>query len=273
VNGDKKALNDLIVNHEPFIYNVAWKFTNDPDEASDLTQEVLIKVITKLSTFKGNSSLRTWLYRIVFNEFMQTKRKPMEDKWESLDDFANKLNAIPNPELTLEEEQEQTLRTKTARVRCMSGMLMCLTREQRLMYLLGDVFQIDHTLGADIFELSKDNYRKKLSRTRKEFHAFMNKQCGLVNLDNPCRCSKKAKAMEAAGRMQTNKKLFDPNYAETIAVYAASVADKVADATDLKYIEFFQQHPSKKHFDKETVVNELINDSNYHKYFDDIHKQ
>ena len=62
VNGDKKALNDLIVNHEPFIYNVAWKFTNDPDEASDLTQEVLIKVITKLSTFKGNSSLRTWLF-------------------------------------------------------------------------------------------------------------------------------------------------------------------------------------------------------------------
>lgn len=269
LNGDKSALNQLIVAHEPFIYNVAWKFTNDQHEASDLTQEVLIKVITKLSTFKGNSSLRTWLYRIVFNEFMQTRRRPMEDKWEGFDDFSSQLEAIPNPELSAEEEREQIDRTKTARVRCMSGMLMCLTREQRLIYLLGDVFQIDHHLGAEIFEISKENFRKKLSRTRKEFHAFMNQQCGLVNLNNPCRCSKKAKAMEAAGRMQTDKKLFDPQYSATIAQYAAEVADKVADETDLKYIRFFQQHPSKKNFDKETVINELINDSNYHQYFDD----
>jgi RNA polymerase sigma factor (sigma-70 family) len=269
----KSALNELIVTHESFIYNVAWKFTYNKKEASDLTQEVLIKVITKLSTFKGNSSFRTWLYRIVFNEFMQTKRRPMEDKWESFDDFANKLNAIPSPELSAEEEEEQIDRTKTARVRCMSGMLMCLTREQRLIYLLGDVFQIDHNLGAEIFEVTKDNFRKKLSRTRKEFHAFMNKQCGLVNLDNPCRCSKKAKAMEAAGRMQTDKKLFDPKFSATIAEYADKVADEVADKVDRKYIKFFQDHPTKKTLNKESIIRELVNDSNYNKYFDEISKK
>jgi RNA polymerase sigma factor (sigma-70 family) len=269
-NGNKNALNELIATHESFIYNVAWKFTDNKEEARDLTQEVLIKVITKLSAFKGNSSLRTWLYRIVFNEFMQTKRRPMEDKWESFDDFANKLNTIPSPDISAEEEEEQTFRTKTARVRCMSGMLMCLTREQRLIYLLGDVFQIDHNLGAEIFAVSKDNFRKKLSRTRKEFHAFMNKQCGLVNLDNPCRCSKKAKAMEAAGRMQTDKKLFDPVFSSTIAEYADKVADKVADEVDLKYIELFQDHPTRKALDKESIIRDLVNDSNYNKYFDEI---
>lgn len=273
IAGNKQALNDLIVRHEHFIYNVAWKYTNDQDEASDLTQEVLIKVITKLSTFKGNSSFRTWLYRIVFNEFLQTKRRPMEDRWEDFDDFARQLNAIPNPELSLAEEQEQILRTKTARVRCMSGMLMCLTREQRLIYVLGDVFQIGHSMGADIFGITKDNFRKKLSRTRKEFHAFMNRQCGLVHQDNPCRCSKKAKAMEAAGRMQTNKKLFDPEFSATIAEYAESVADEVADVVDRKYIEFFQQHPTRKNFDKETVIKELVNDSNYNKYFEEIRRK
>ncbi|KAA3630290.1 MAG: sigma-70 family RNA polymerase sigma factor [Bacteroidetes bacterium] len=271
-NGDKNALNELIKAHEKFIYNVAWKFTNDQQDASDLTQEVLIKVITKLSTFKGKSAFRTWLYRIVFNQFMQSKRKPMEDRWESFDDFANQLNAIPSPELSPEEEIEQEYRTKTARVRCMSGMLMCLTREQRLIYVLGDVFQIDHNIGAEIFKVSKENYRKKLSRTRKEFHAFMNKQCGLVNLDNPCRCSKKAKAMEAAGRMQTNVKLFDPKFSATIAKYAESVADEVADVVDRKYIEFFQQHPTKEDFDAKTVIDVIINDKEYQKYFDEINK-
>lgn len=266
--GDKKALNDLVAIHQPFIYNVAWKYTNNPEEAKDLSQEVLIKVITKLSTFKGNSSFKTWVYRIVVNQFLQTKRRPMEDRWASFDDFAHELNAIPSPDLSPEEEIEQELRTKTARTRCMSGMLMCLTREQRLIYILGDVFNLDHHVGAEVFGVSKQNYRVKLSRTRKEFHAFMNQQCGLVKLSNPCRCSKKAKAMEAAGKMQTDAKLFDPQFTATIAAYAEKVGDEVADIVDRKYIDFFQKHPTKEDFDADTVIHEIINDEGLHKYFD-----
>jgi RNA polymerase sigma factor (sigma-70 family) len=265
--GNQAALEKLIKLHEPFIYNVAWKYTNDLNEAKDLTQEAFIKIITKLPTFEGKSAFRSWAYRIVVNQFLQTKRRPMEDRWKDFDDFANELNAIPSPELTLEEEEEQILRTKTARTRCMSGMLMCLTREQRLIYLIGDVFKVDHNIGAEIFDLSKDNFRKKLSRTRKEFHAFMNKQCGLVKLENPCRCSKKAKAMEAAGKMQTNARLFDPQYSTTIAKYASEVADEVADIVDKKYIDFFQKHPTKEDFDADTIVAELLNDPDLHRHF------
>jgi len=174
VGGDKKSLNELIIRHEPFIYNVAWKYTGNEDTAKDLTQEVLIKVITSLSSFKGKSSFKTWLYRIVVNQFLQAKRKPMEDRWLNFDDFTNQLNAIPSPDLSADEKIEKELRTKTARHRCMSGMLMCLTREQRLLYILGDVFKINHRIGAEIFNLTKENYRVKLSRTRKDFHAFMN---------------------------------------------------------------------------------------------------
>jgi RNA polymerase sigma factor (sigma-70 family) len=268
ISGDRAALNELIVLHEPFIYNVAWKFTNDRDEASDLTQEVLIKIVTKLSTFKEESAFKTWVYRIVVNQFLQTKRRPMEDRWESFDVFSTELNSIPSPDVSAEEEIEQELRTKTARTRCMSGMLMCLTREQRLIYILGDVFNLDHNIGAEVFGLSKQNYRVKLSRTRKEFHAFMNQQCGLVNTDNPCRCSKKAKAMEAAGKMQTDKKIFDPKYSSTIASYSEGIADEVADIVDKKYIEFFQRHPTKTDFDTETVINEIVNDNDLHKYFE-----
>ena len=267
VDGNKTALNTLIKEHEAFIYNVAWKFTNDENEAKDLTQEALIKIVTKLSTFQGKSTFTTWAYKIVFNQFLLTKRRPMESRWESLEAFASELNSIPNPELSQEEEKEEILRTKTARTRCMSGMLMCLTREQRLIYLLGEVFRIDHNTGAEIFNVSKENYRVKLSRARKEFHSFMNQQCGLVKLENPCRCSKKAKAMEAAGKMQTNKKLFDPEYYSTILKFSEEVGDEVADTVDRKYIEFFQSHPSKTNFDADTVIDEIINDKDLHKYF------
>lgn len=269
INGDRTALNELIKSIQPFIYNVALKYTGNPNDADDLTQEVLVKIITNLSSFKAKSSFQTWVYRITVNQFLHTARKPMEDRWKDFDDFANQLNAIPSPDLSVEEEEEQILRTKTARTRCMSGMLMCLTREQRLLYLIGDVFKVDHNVGAEVFNLSKDNYRKKLSRTRKEFHAFMNRQCGLVNLENPCRCSKKAKAMEAAGRMETNKKMFDPAYSATIEKYVEKHADEVADIVDRKYIEFFQKHPTKEDFDSNTIITELINDPDLHRHYKD----
>ncbi|WNJ17500.1 RNA polymerase sigma factor [Pontibacter sp. G13] len=268
IQGDHHAMDQLLRLHEPFIYNVAWKYTNDPDEARDLTQETLVKIMTKLPTFKGKSAFRTWAYRIVVNQFLQTKRRPMEDRWKGFDDFGQQLDAIPSPDLSPEEEEEQILRTKTARTRCMSGMLMCLTREQRLMYLIGDVFNIDHHIGSEIFGLTKANYRQKLARTRKEFHAFMNRQCGLVKLDNPCRCSKKAKAMEAAGRMRTDARLFDPEFTATIEKYAVEVGDEVADIVDRKYLEFFQKHPTKEDFNVDTVVEELLNDRDLHKHFE-----
>jgi RNA polymerase sigma factor (sigma-70 family) len=56
------------------------KYTNDQETAKDLTQEVLIKVITNLSSFKGKRAFKTWVYRIVVNQFLQTKRRLTEDQ-------------------------------------------------------------------------------------------------------------------------------------------------------------------------------------------------
>ena len=76
--------------------------------------------------------------------------------------------------------------------------------------------------------------------------------------------------MENAGRMQTDKKLFDPNISATIAKYAESVQDDMADIVDKKYLEFFQAHPTKEDFIADTVVKEIINDPELHKYFNRI---
>jgi len=81
LSGDRKALDELVRMHQPFIYNVAWKMAWEPNDALDLTQEALIKVITKLSQFNFESQFRTWLYRIVVNEFLQAKRRKGEKQF------------------------------------------------------------------------------------------------------------------------------------------------------------------------------------------------
>ncbi len=64
-NGSKSSLEKLVKKHQHYIYNVALKMTLSPFDAEDITQEVLIKVITNLANFKGESNFRTWLPKMI----------------------------------------------------------------------------------------------------------------------------------------------------------------------------------------------------------------
>lgn len=260
LNGDRKALDSLVHLHQPFIYNVAWKMAHDPHDAMDLTQEVLIKVITKLSQFNFKSSFRTWLYRIVVNEFLQTKRKKMEYQFTSFEDHAEGLAEIPNPALTKEEEIEHEELSKEMQIRCMSGMIMCLDREQRLIFILGDTFGVDHNVGAEIFNISPSNFRVKLHRARKDLFSYMNNKCGLVNKKNPCRCPKKTKFLKQRGMLDEKKMLFNIATKVKIADFVETEHEKLHDIVDEKYIQLFRDHPTRDQFDKQTIIDEILQD-------------
>src|SRR4030095_10490094 len=75
IEGDKAALQNLIIRHQLFVYNLALKMTRNVEDAEDLTQEVFVKAITALSRFEGKSQFRTWLYRITVNHFLNTKNR------------------------------------------------------------------------------------------------------------------------------------------------------------------------------------------------------
>lgn len=258
--GNSKALDELVDIHQEFIYNVAWKMTHSNEDALDLTQEVLIKVVTKLSTFKRESAFRTWLYRIVFNEFLQTKRKTKEVSFPNFEAHDQQLNAVPDPSMTPQEELEIKEYTQEVKFRCTSAMLICLDREQRLIYLLGKVFAIDHNVGAEIFNISKENFRKKLSRARKELHNYMEYRCGLIKKSNPCRCVKKVKSALKMGVLDKDNLILKPSYTKKIGDFVTENQEAIEDVVDQKYIEIFRAHPSKSEFDAKTVVSKIVND-------------
>lgn len=267
LDGDSGALDELIHLHQPFIYNVAWKMAHDPNDALDLTQEVLIKVITKLSQFNFKSSFRTWLYRIVINEFLQSKRRQRETQFSTLDAYGEQLDSIPNPELTREEEIEFEELSKEMQLRCMSGMLMCLDREQRLIYILGDTFAIDHKLGAQLFDISPQNFRVKLHRARKELSNFMNNKCGLVNKGNPCRCPKKTKVLKSQGVLEEGKMEFNQGFRTRIFDYVTEEHTNLMDSIEDKVTVLFRAHPTKDNFSKDTIVKEILNDPEIMRHF------
>ncbi len=267
ISGDKEALNDLIKVHQPFIYNVAWKMCHDPTDADDLTQEVLIKIITKLAQFSFKSSFRTWLYRIVVNEFLQSKRRQGETQFSSFEDYGDRLDAVPNAELTIEEELSQIELSNEMKIRCMSGMIMCLDREQRLLFILGESFGIDHNLGAEIFDISPQNFRVKLHRARTDLYNYMNNKCGLVNTANPCRCPKKAKTLKKMGMLSEDSLAFNIKTKVRIGDFAVENHEKALDDFTDTYTSLFRSHPAQDSFDKKTVLEKLVNNDDLMKYF------
>ena len=94
---DRQALEPLITRHQAWIYNIVLRMVYLPQDAEDATQEILVKLITKLSTFAAKSSFRTWLYRLVVNHVLNLQRRKSE-AW----DFARykvALDAMPDKEL------------------------------------------------------------------------------------------------------------------------------------------------------------------------------
>ncbi|MCX7718053.1 MAG: sigma-70 family RNA polymerase sigma factor [Candidatus Sumerlaeaceae bacterium] len=65
--GDSLAFDELISAHQERVLNTAFRLMGDYDEALDLTQEVFLNCFRKINSFKGDSALSTWLYRITVN--------------------------------------------------------------------------------------------------------------------------------------------------------------------------------------------------------------
>ena len=126
LNGSRAALENLISRHQTFIYNVAWKMVLNPQDAEDITQDILIKVITKLSQFNNKSVFRTWLYRIVVNHVLNCKKQKRELQFTDFNTVGNMIDQLPDNELSEFEQTQLADTTEDVRISCTAGMLLVL---------------------------------------------------------------------------------------------------------------------------------------------------
>jgi RNA polymerase sigma factor (sigma-70 family) len=261
LGGDKKSLEQLILRHQPFVYNVALKMLMNPADAQDATQEILLKAITSISQFQGRSAFRTWLYRIAFNHILNMKARPQEQMFASFEGFGDFLDAVPDSELTQEEALVMKTTVEEVKFSCMSGMLLCLSREQRLIYLLGEVFEIDNNLASEILEISPDNFRQKLARARRDLYNFMNNRCGLVNKANPCRCPKKTKGLVQMGIVNPQQLVFNVHYLQRIEEVVPERAERMLNTYEDVGRKLFREHPFQQAPSQRLVQDILDNDA------------
>lgn len=250
LEGDKISLNKLIERHQPFVYNLAWKMVGNPQDAADLCQEALIKIISNLATFNFASSFQTWAYRIVRNHFLNDQKKSSRIPTPNFQELGDALDTIPDVELTEGERHEKNDFIKETRLTCMSGMLLCLTKEQRMIFIIGEMFRADHTIGSEIMGMSKANFRMKLSKARKDLINFMQRKCGLIDKSNPCRCHKKVTVNLEVGVIDAKNLLYNRKEYSNFREQLEQDADYLVDDSELKYLELHRDHSFKTQFKK-----------------------
>src|SRR5437667_7100862 len=263
-NGNREALETLILRHQRWIYNIVLRMVYHPQDAEDATQEILIKLLTRLSTFEGRSSFRTWLYRLVFNHILNMKRGRVEAANWTFNAYGDGLNSAPDEDLPDPNSvpADLAMLVDEARIGCTSGMLLCLDREQRLIYILGEIFGVTDSVGAELLQISRDNFRQKLSRARRDLHNFMQNQCGLINESNPCRSAKKTQAFIRAGYIDPANLLFAKEHVTRVREVAGKRHEDI-DLLDTAYAQIHRDHPFQNAPDFVASLRRLMEQPNF----------
>lgn len=259
-NGNGEALEKLVLRHQAWIYNIAMRMVFHSQDAEEVTQEVLIKAITRLSTFQGESQFRTWLYRITANHVLNMKRRGGEVEAMTFASYADAINGTPDLDLPDPKSVpvDVPLLVEEAKISCTIGMLLCLDRRQRLVFTLGEIFGASDTVGSQIMEMSADNFRQSLARARRDLYQFMQGQCGLVNAKNPCRCPKKTRGFIEAGHVDPARLQFVPLHLQRITDDAEEVVRTIEKTVDEQYATIFREHPFLEPKDQIGWLRELL---------------
>jgi len=271
VAGSRKALEELILRHQAWVYNICLKMLFTPADAEDATQEVLVKVITKLDTFRGQSSFRTWLYRVAFNHVLNVKKSLGERQHATTFSlYWKSIEATPDADLpdTASLPVDANLIVEEVKLSCMQGMLLCLDREQRLAYILGAIFGVNDAVAAEILDVSRANFRQRLSRARRQIHSFMDGKCGLMRTGNPCHCRKKTKALVGCGYVDPGKLVFNANYVATIRQAARARVAGLERLYDAKCRRLFGSHPFQNPPDFAAWLRQLLDSTEFREMFE-----
>ena len=186
--GDKKALETLIGSVQDMVFNLSLRMLGTFSDAEDATQDILLKMITHLSSFRGESAFTTWVFRIAANHLKNYKKHmfahhPLSFEFYGNDIENGKIEDLPD----LTQNVEKDLLAEELKMSCTNVMLQCLDVESRCIFILGTMFKLDSRIAGEILGITPEAYRQRLSRTRKKMADFLGQYCGEYGRGK-CKC-------------------------------------------------------------------------------------
>ena len=167
------------------IYNFAFRMTGDKDDASDITQETFIQGFNSLDKFKGESQIYTWLYKIAKNKCIRHLEKKNRTTFLSLHELIDKTSSPVSEEIS---ETEKTNYISQVKDGCLSGLIRCLSLQQRLAFILNVLLDLPLEQVASVIDKSENATRILVHRAKQNIKEFLCIHCSLYDSKNTCRC-------------------------------------------------------------------------------------
>jgi len=162
------AYDELVRTYNASIFHVAYRMLGDSAEASDVVQEIFIKVFRNIGSFKGEAALKTWIFRIALSEILNRLRwwkSRHRSSTVSLDDSPangheyHVADSGPSPEEILESKEKEM---------AIQEALGKLSSEHRSIIVLRDIEGFSYTEIADVLGISMGTVKSRLARGRED---------------------------------------------------------------------------------------------------------
>jgi RNA polymerase sigma-70 factor (ECF subfamily) len=159
VAGDQAAYGELYRNHSGDVFRLACRFVYSEAEAEEVVQEVFIAAFRYVGQFRGQSRLKTWLYRITVNRALKRRRWWRRRREVGADQLPQGALPLPGPDVRIADRQSLAI---------VQGLLDKLDARKRTVLVLHELEGLDTKEIAEVLDCPRSTVLTRLSRARRE---------------------------------------------------------------------------------------------------------
>ncbi|GIV05976.1 MAG: RNA polymerase sigma factor [Fimbriimonadales bacterium] len=164
--GDEHAFDLLVRRYEQKVYQLAYRLTNNPDDAADVAAETFLRMYNSLKRFRGDAQLSTWLYRVVSNVFFDFRKR--ESRHQHIPLEIQTEDSEEPMELPVEDESVDIMghALQQEQRRVLMEVIQQLPEYQRVMVVLFHIEERSYEEIAQILGLPLGTIKSRLNRAR-----------------------------------------------------------------------------------------------------------
>lgn len=173
LGGDRSAFDALIARHEKRAYQYAFRLTSNADEAADIVSEAFVRVYGALANFRGGSAFTTWLYRILTNCYLDSRKRDKSKMSVSLEQSLATESGEVQRQVVDPGEGPEAVAERDARENAVQSALKRLPEYQQAMLVMFHVEMLTYEEIAESLDLPLGTVKSRMNRARLSLREFL----------------------------------------------------------------------------------------------------
>ncbi|TXD90164.1 RNA polymerase sigma factor [Subsaximicrobium wynnwilliamsii] len=190
LEGDIKAFQSLFAEFQPQLKSYLYRLLTDRNDTDDLTHDTFVKAFDKISTFKGNSAFKTWVFQVATNlayDFLKKKKRWLPNAQDQAKSLAMSTEYIQQLfVMTNQTSNRGRYEVKEHIDFCFTCISKTLTLEEQIALILKDIYAFSRTEIAHILGKTEGVVKHLLFNGRKTMIEIFDNRCALINKNGAC---------------------------------------------------------------------------------------